>query len=632
MMTDLYELVQKEAHARGSLYDGGREARAALLALMDSHGWFGQVPVFDKEKVLLADPAPLLPFLPLWLEAYGKGTEEKLRILLERCSRKLPDTCAALRDFLDRRGAPGKEAALSMADQALFSLKKEARDLKAEDIEEVLSAAAGRLGRTSFFLLQDFLLTMMPEGSFFPWRYSIDVRPRDPDLNGAYPVHDFARMAWACWNEEAWKERSLKEKALKNPVHARLWLFTAMHFICALRAADLMRLPAPSCPDALARKAPDDREAARLLAGSWLDQVRSLHLVPGKTARFGDVPEINLTVPESLLAPLGTILACALLSRGEGSPFIISGASCSSLSAFFGPDFAAWAGSRSLSSRRCNKSYLQGIEALSGDTGTAGAGYILAALARSHKGGIGTLPEATDIYLRDASFTGCTPEYVVRHMFERGTFGFTAVLLLEGYDRKAFRALSVRGQTELIRGIGLSALEIEETAKAADAALGRAAQAVSAFYSVCGDDPGAASGALKKLAFGAAPSKTDGLQCLAMACGSHCPSPDRSSCAGCGHEVYSRAFLHVVMKEYVSLCRRQAMAPTQEERERTSRLIRQGVLPVIGQYLRTLREDFPDADMAYITEMIRKGKNDASLYKDRSHGRLHQDDGTDGSH
>ena len=29
MMTDLYELVQKEAHARGSLYDGGREARAA---------------------------------------------------------------------------------------------------------------------------------------------------------------------------------------------------------------------------------------------------------------------------------------------------------------------------------------------------------------------------------------------------------------------------------------------------------------------------------------------------------------------------------------------------------------------------------------------------------------------------
>ena len=52
MMTDLYELVRKEALARGSLYDGGREARAALLSLMDSHGWFGQVPVFDREKVL----------------------------------------------------------------------------------------------------------------------------------------------------------------------------------------------------------------------------------------------------------------------------------------------------------------------------------------------------------------------------------------------------------------------------------------------------------------------------------------------------------------------------------------------------------------------------------------------------
>ena len=29
MMTDLYELVQKEAHARGSLYDGGRDAMLA---------------------------------------------------------------------------------------------------------------------------------------------------------------------------------------------------------------------------------------------------------------------------------------------------------------------------------------------------------------------------------------------------------------------------------------------------------------------------------------------------------------------------------------------------------------------------------------------------------------------------
>ena len=59
-MTDLYELVQKEALARSSLYDGGRDARAALLSLMDSHGWFGQVPVFEREKVLLADPASWL--------------------------------------------------------------------------------------------------------------------------------------------------------------------------------------------------------------------------------------------------------------------------------------------------------------------------------------------------------------------------------------------------------------------------------------------------------------------------------------------------------------------------------------------------------------------------------------------
>ena len=60
-------------------------------------------------------------------------------------------------------------------------------------------------------------------------------------------------------------------------------------------------------------------------------------------------------------------------------------------------------------------------------------GYMLAALARSHKGGIGSLPEITDIYLKDASFSGYRPEFILREMFERGIFGFIPAIMLERY-------------------------------------------------------------------------------------------------------------------------------------------------------------------------------------------------------
>lgn len=67
---------------------------------------------------------------------------------------------------------------------------------------------------------------------------------------------------------------------------------------------------------------------------------------------------------------------------------------------------------------------------------------MMAALARSHKGGIGTLPEITDVYLKDANFTGYSPEFILREMFERGIFGFIPAILLEMYQGKRTGSLA----------------------------------------------------------------------------------------------------------------------------------------------------------------------------------------------
>lgn len=43
-------------------------------------------------------------------------------------------------------------------------------------------------------------------------------------------------------------------------------------------------------------------------------------------------------------------------------------------------------------------------------------GYMLAALARSHKGSYGSYAEMTATYLRDAKFSGLTPEFVMSEL------------------------------------------------------------------------------------------------------------------------------------------------------------------------------------------------------------------------
>lgn len=58
-------------------------------------------------------------------------------------------------------------------------------------------------------------------------------------------------------------------------------------------------------------------------------------------------------------------------------------------------------------------------------------GYMLAALARSHKGSYGDFAKTTSIYLKDAKMSGYTPEFVAKELFERGVLSVIPSMLLK---------------------------------------------------------------------------------------------------------------------------------------------------------------------------------------------------------
>jgi hypothetical protein len=373
------------------------------------------------------------------------------------------------------------------------------------------------------------------------------LREAKQALKDAYSADSFSVMAYCVFNEQWWKRSGMIEKAARNKAYADLWMFSAIHFICGWRSGDMTRLPSPTLPydkETTLEKIIDGtftKKEAAALTEELTIRLKLKPMKPSKTSAHGTVPTLKLHVPESLKVPLGMIIAIALTHRQEllpGTGFIVPCANLYNVRDFFGEPFIAAIGNRRLSSRRCNKSYLQGIEAVTADDSPGKPkGYMLAALARSHKGSIGNLAKSTEIYLKDARFSGYSPEFIIREMFERGVFSFIPAVLLEMYAGSEYKRLPVRAQTALIGEIGLAARQIEGMTAAVDSAVARSRKAVNDVLCDPDNIQENVAGMLQNIASGNAPGRIEETLCLMTAAGLSCPSPDRNSCIGCGYEI-----------------------------------------------------------------------------------------------
>ena len=323
-------------------------------------------------------------------------------------------------------------------------------------------------------------------------------------------MEQFSVMAYTVFNAESWDEHDMIRKAAENRKYAELWLFVALHFVCALRKPDIARLPVPSLPyppQETRRRIERGlfaAQEARSISEELLFRVDMLPVKPSKTGQH-NVSSLKLFIPESVLEPLGIIMALSLSWRENGDPFVGTELRIRDIREFFGKEFDKAIGHKRSLSRRANKAYLQGIEAASDNHGCADAkGYMLAALARSHKGGIGKLPEMTDVYLQDANFSGYAPEFILREMFERGIFGFIPALLLEQYAGTAFLKLGVSKQTRLIKAIGLDALQLESLTASVMRSFRQSSEIVRSLMEQRGDKSALAS-TLQNIAAGSFP-------------------------------------------------------------------------------------------------------------------------------
>ena len=609
----IYKKAEALAESVGSLYRDTRKCRDDLLNFFIVNEWFGQTLEGNGDDIYIRNSTEITERLSLWLMAYRRTNSEKTDILIERFSERYPITCAEFGKYFKEAGTYGSEGSLRILDYLLSEIDRELTDYTEEEAQGIIANACDYLAISNCDVMIDFMKSLKGKGKLrLDWEYEIHSRRLVERDNTAYPLKDFSFMAYILFNEKAWYDRALVEKALHEKKYADMWLYISLHFVCGLRSTDLERLPAPELPyerKLLMEKIADGdfrgKEAVSLvehweyLAGMTMGQ-------PNKTGRFSLIPDVKFFVAESLKEPIGIMLAIALSHHEKGDKCIRPAAEISHIKAFLGDDFAEVAGKRRFMTRRANKAYIQGIEATAEVEPGSAKGYMLAALARSHKGGIGELAEMTEVYLRDAAFTGYKPDFILREMFERGIFGFIPALLLNEYCHEDYRKLGVSGQTKIIKMIGLSPMQLESIVSSIDRSMDRAEKAVGEILSMVDNSKEAVHKVLQNLCAGEIPAKQEEMLCLRFAAGLPCCHSDRGCCMGCGFEIYTKTAFHILMQEYVFLSKKRGMTDGME-RARLSRIMSEGILPAVSQILASMEMLYPKAEMESMLKIMERG-------------------------
>ncbi|MGL6201547.1 MAG: hypothetical protein ACRC3H_21730 [Lachnospiraceae bacterium] len=620
--TDFYDMVNRLAEEMDSLYTDRQPCRVRIYEFMELNEWFGiedRAPT-ERDLITLRKKKWMIPEakvqmlkdpIRLWLRAYLRTNKEKLLILLEYGNKTWPETSKNYGVFIEQTDMQDEPAAWQLLDFLLAVMEKELLFYPPEEIEGLVRRMSEELSISAASLFAGYLKEIQRKKKEDGWVYKFTSRGnRNRKKLDAYPMKDFAVMAYCIFNKEVWKKQRLLEKACASDTYANLWAFLAMHFICALRGTDIVRIPMIKLPV----HGEELREQIRsgifhkggALAEELQVRVRYKAMRPNKTKSYDRVPEIKLFIPESLKEPIGIILALAASYCGDrepGSPFLRVSRDIVPIRNFFGAEFAGVLGGRRFSTRKANKSYLQGISLTAETKGQEHPkGYMLAALARSHKGGIGTLPEMTEVYLKDAEFTGYTPEFIAREMFERGIFGFIPYLLLKMYGGKEYAKLPVPAQTELIKTLGMRPAGIEGVIRMVETSMLKAEDSIKAVLS----SKGSIAEILQQIATGAAVGKQKGCLCLMTAAGFTCREPGRKACMGCRFEIYTKSTMHLLVKEYVKLNSKQK---SEKDGWRYQMMLKKGVLPIMSEMLASIKGLYPEADMDVFAEIMEGGMN-----------------------
>ena len=491
------------------------------------------------------------------------------------------------------------------------------------EVETLVEVATEVLTKSQGNILIQFIKWLLNKG-VTRYRVSFEMTKRYTieSANGAYELDEYLELMYYLFNENYIIKNDMLCKAANSKNYADTWLYLGLHFICALRSTDLERLGHPKLTreplevlEAVVDGTWSSSEARRTLL-SITTRLTYLNLTPNKTKNASNVAQLKFHVPESCQVLIGTLLAICeahfqlQIPYNLESPLIRRIKTYEKITSYMGEEIGNLFLERNFSSRSANKSYLQSVAMLADDVLEEKSelnikGYFLAALARSHKGDFNEFAQTTTTYLKDAQLGQLKPEMVAKELFERGVLSMIPSMLLTIVTRGKYKELSPSQQTQMIKSLDLTPVEIEKTLELSIKADTRSQQALKILVENK-VEPEQLLTICHRIGNGEAFSKQGESMCLLSALGKLCPYDDRQHCVGCQYELQTKSTLLLLIGEFNRLNKQYQKLKNKLERGKVRAILEQQIKPCLTEMLEALSEQYGEAVLSDYEDIIKE--------------------------
>lgn len=537
-------------------------------------------------------------------------------------SKKFPSTSELFKQFVKEEKL-GKSDTFYLLDFLAYNLTKDLFLYSDSEVEKLVEVATENLTKLLGNVLIQFIKWLLNKG-VTRYRVSFEMTKRYTieSTNGAYELDEYLELMYYLFNEDYIIKNDMLSKAANSKDYADTWLYLGLHFICALRTTDLERLGHPKLTreplevlEAVVDGTWSSSEARRTLL-SITTRLTYLNLTPNKTKNASNVTQLKFHVPESCQVLIGTLLAiCEAHFQLQTpynleSPLIRRIKTYEKITSYMGEEIGNLFLERNFSSRSANKSYLQSVAMLADDILEDKSelnikGYFLAALARSHKGDFNEFAQTTTTYLKDAQLGQLKPEMVAKELFERGVLSMIPSMLLTIVTRGKYKELSPSQQTQMIKSLDLTPVEIEKTLELSIKADTRSQQALKILVENK-VEPEQLLTICHRIGNGEAFSKQGESMCLLSALGKLCPYDDRQHCVGCQYELQTKSTLLLLIGEFNRLNKQYQKLKNKLERGKVRAILEQQIKPCLTEMLEALSEQYGEAVLSDYEDIIKE--------------------------
>ncbi|WP_410496330.1 hypothetical protein QTL86_02005 [Cellulosilyticum sp. ST5] len=541
-----------------------------------------------------------------FISIYNRTYEEKLSFLLNKKEfTSLPLTRKYIDNYYKYLRKGYDNSYLEAVNYIRLNINKELIDMNEEEISDFVNNASRNITKTALTTLVDLLQSLRKEKEckFKQLNLKVDktIVAKKKDVS-AYDVETYLSIAYMCFNSGFIQEQQMVAKAVESAKLARVWLYHAMNLVCDWRKSDIENtLPRISLPyetnemRELILIEKISVETYKLIAEEVEMRINYLATKPQKIRKFSRTSPLRIHIAESYIEIIGMLFAICEIHCRTSKILIKKEHLCQSKSfsredavKLFGEDYKRVFKGRIMSNLRINKQHMSLISEEGNKLGTDG--YLIAAYARSHTGGINTIPEVTARYVT-ARMDGYTVNDITRILFERGVCSFVPYLFAEAVKGTIFTEKCEEEKTKVMNALSVSPMEIEKVIETDERLEGIVKGKVHNILEAVTDGTIAEVilEALKSIANGESSGKNTGIYCLKKACKKGCTEENREICIGCGYEIYTKAFIFELINELKRQERYYSTAKSKAEKYKRKCILEKRLYPAVYEVMSVMK-------------------------------------------